>query len=1531
MIMAHFDPRFIIAFAAAALCFACAARAQDPHSGERPYEMIGRQPAQPPLVNFEDLSGWAVIEHNGAKGAIEASREQQLWGDYVGKVTYSGSRADSFLEVRPPAPIPIPGEFDAAYIWTYGDNWGWVAAPNRPSLHAIIEDAAGAEHQIDFGTIDAIYWFLAHARVKLMGAHAAESPDIKFPAKLKGLRIDDIKRDEASAIYLDNLTFYTEPLKPLDVPPPKAPNPFPTTRDTILPTVYDPVTNTVQHRGDAWTLKCASSQGDSEYLWQPRRGDLGDIEVQWSAPAPGRGTPRPGKRFRPCAEGGPVFDISGFVMRPDDASVTRTLISAEPRRNGVRARWRWSKGDASAEWTLTLRAKQRSLILDITAPEGKVREILVGHSEGTPKPKLVSVPYLTYGDQGPCVLYSDGLFLSAMFDWYNSDASELFSNAAVLSDTAARYTGGARYNPKTDGKRNDARERIFLTVSRRFEEVLPNIPNPRSDMIDVARHHLWRNIGFMAPDMLKEYAAYGVDGFMACHHEVIWRDGGESFTQRLESAPINVGDQRLREYMAMIKSLGFLPGLYTNYRDFAPVNKQWDPDKVVRMPDGNWQRAWPRNYVFKPCFADDAEAYFAPRIHEKFGTYAGYCDVHTAVRPWDQTDYDARVPGAGMFRPAFESYGRLLLNESIAHHGPVFSEGRMHWFSAGLVDGNYAQIVSRNPSREPVLVDFDLLKMHPLETDFGMGAPDMFYSGERDWSRDRGVHSPYFDRFIACTIAYGHIGYLTAEWGMPGTLKSFYLLRALQELYAGVEVKGIQYRKASLSLPGRGEGEGSKPDEMLTTSEAIASDAYLDGQVHVRYRNGLEVWANGSWDKEWVIEVDGKRYMLPPSGFVCRMPGKLFSCSAVVDGARREYIECADYAYLDTRGELLKAGPVEGRGAVAIKRAAEGLWVIPATECDALTVFPNDGPWGLKWRPEAVVATAYSVKGEDLGKAECRATRGGVAVMPVSGAIKYLLRSEETAGAEGVAVELAAAGDAHTVASSDAVNVAVRVAGASGVSCRLDWVAPGGLASAATSAVGIGSSANPSVFRLRVPEAAAGERLWLRADVTGKAHGKPFARTAWLDFIAAPALTLNVHAPDKPIPAGSRSALMIEAGTNLAADTPLRGKLTVEGADDLAVGAGGPVELRRGPPAVVQVPFTSPTEDVARPFRATLSARGRRVSQDLWLKAERTQPAAYDFIAHFSDCTWGYRLRGKDEVSGADETGAVFSPEMIPAAGEQREGFFVHPPWKTGVGYTYAIFPLEVPGEPCRLSFGIGIRDGSTTQDGVEYRVIVIDGNREQEVFRAIRATIGWEDHAVDLSPWSGRRVRIKLVADVGPNDNSYSDWAAWSQPVIELAQPYVRLSVHQGRPPLSYLPPPAGFTSVTQYDVGTATSATLHMQTFGVDAGQYTSMMFLNGEPIGETPPTLADGWRDATVTLPPQALAKLGPLNHFTIRNPRADCFKLRDIWLEVTLPNARPAASWIATGPYCSDRAWAFAEGACVTLGSPLPDIELRFTAP
>ena len=115
--------------------------------------------------------------------------------------------------------------------------------------------------------------------------------------------------------------------------------------------------------------------------------------------------------------------------------------------------------------------------------------------------------------------------------------------------------------------------------------------------------------------------------------------------------------------------------------------------------------------------------------------------------------------------------GELLLRQRELLDGPVWSEGGIHFMFAGLADGNYASDYWYDFAKRPWLVDFDLLKIHPLECDFGMGALSMFSHPstveERDFyllgvpeGRDRLV-----DSFIAATLAFGHNGLLIADWG----------------------------------------------------------------------------------------------------------------------------------------------------------------------------------------------------------------------------------------------------------------------------------------------------------------------------------------------------------------------------------------------------------------------------------------------------------------------------------------------------------------------------------------------------------------------------------------------------------------------------------------------------------------------------------------------------------------------------------------------------------------------------------------------
>ena len=61
--------------------------------GQRPYEMVWvnrTQDDNPPLIDFEDLTGWRV-ETDDAIATFERSQEQQIWDKYV--VAANGSRS----------------------------------------------------------------------------------------------------------------------------------------------------------------------------------------------------------------------------------------------------------------------------------------------------------------------------------------------------------------------------------------------------------------------------------------------------------------------------------------------------------------------------------------------------------------------------------------------------------------------------------------------------------------------------------------------------------------------------------------------------------------------------------------------------------------------------------------------------------------------------------------------------------------------------------------------------------------------------------------------------------------------------------------------------------------------------------------------------------------------------------------------------------------------------------------------------------------------------------------------------------------------------------------------------------------------------------------------------------------------------------------------------------------------------------------------------------------------------------------------
>lgn len=977
------------------LLIALPAMAQEAEKvGKRPYEMEWanrHEDDHPPLVDFEDLSGWRV-ECKHAEASIERTREQQIWGRYVGKLTYRGIPGGG-PEVRivPPEPIPITQPFDAVTLWAYGDTWGWAPDPNRPhvGISALFEDAQGEEFGVLLYHVDWSEWYLLHKRLT-----PEQIARVRDGARFIGLSITGGRNKQDRVLYLDNLAVFTEEFAPLKFEPrprrgiPMFPGqsvgtntgpgklPFPTRPQTILPdnltTGFKTSVRMVPGQGEpTFVFTYAGREGTLVYRLTPKTGTWSDLTAQWR----GRGT-----TIRPCVDGGVWLQTAKGPVLPEKAQHLGTRLKGD----AVESRWRLSAGEVTAEVAYTYRIWNKSLVIDVICRGGKVGEVRCGRAVGLQNPRLVTNPFYPAEGGRPAVAVSgpanQPLFLTANVDWYLSNGSILWANNAI-EPSGVVYNGGTRYLPLTNGQRVDCYERVFLTLSPYYEEMLPTIPNPKSPWKHITGTRVWRAhaAGNRESDAQHwtECHRWGMRQVVITDHETGWRDGGESFTFRTRPAPGKGGDKGQYDYARLMQDkLGFVYGPYNNFTDFAPVNEYWSTDMIARTPDNQLQHAWMRCYAPKPARAVEYAAKLPYIIQKKFGFSTAYCDVHTAVAPWHRTDYDARVPGAGTFAAVFYAYGEIMLHQKKAWGGPVYSEGNHHCFYSGLTDGNYGQDQAYRPAENPWLVDFDLRKMHDLCCNFGMGNPDMFYANAkipRDTPEQRDA---WIDRFLAATVAFGHPGFLAYEGGLQNALRSYYMLQQLHSRYCLSNVASIRY----VNSAGR----------LLTTTAAVASGAYKRSQVVTRYLDGTVTAANGSPTERMVVQAYGRKIDLPPNGYCgWTQDGAIEVWSADPKGHRSDYAATPEYLYVDGRGRFMRFPKAAGNG-IGICR------ILPKGEYEVLLYGGADCGFAIN----ATRATALDKAGKPMGPAKLRTARGLTYVVPVEGAFSYLLSSTPAASAK---------------------------------------------------------------------------------------------------------------------------------------------------------------------------------------------------------------------------------------------------------------------------------------------------------------------------------------------------------------------------------------------------------------------------------------------------------------------------------------------------------------------------------------------------
>ncbi len=490
--------------------------------------------------------------------------------------------------------------------------------------------------------------------------------------------------------------------------------------------------------------------------------------------------------------------------------------------------------------------------------------------------KEISVPYYS---GHVFYLPEEDIFVNSFLDWR-------FSNASSQEGTKAVY--GA----KTDGTRNCLSERVVFAFSPHLAGVLPNIPNPKSPFIQQVGGRLMLDIwGPKFSDIstnLEKLNDYGINRTAAIVH--VWQRSG--YDNELPAHfPANAelgGDTEMQKLVKTATKLGCLLALHENYVDYYPNFEGFKESDIALSSNGELVKAWlnegtkVQSFAVKPNAIMPLAKSQSPEIHRRYGTNADYLDVHSAVPPWFHVDYRASESGAAEFKTVFDTHQELWAFERKTHGGPVFGEGNNHWWWSGLLDGVEAQFGTGWPALKgldaPLMVDFDLKRIHPLQANHGMG----YY--ERWWENAQWGTTPpmkVMDQYRMQEIAFGHTGFLAqSTWSvLPYAWLEHHLLTPVTQAYAGQDVDKIEYQV---------QGKWVDPDEA-----AIRGDWSI---VRITYGNGLVVIANNQPEALRLGSLT-----LPQFGWAASGAGILSAYTALNEGVVCDFSSTRNEVFANAR------------------------------------------------------------------------------------------------------------------------------------------------------------------------------------------------------------------------------------------------------------------------------------------------------------------------------------------------------------------------------------------------------------------------------------------------------------------------------------------------------------------------------------------------------------------------------------------------------------------------------------------------------
>ena len=130
------------------------------------------------------------------------------------------------------------------------------------------------------------------------------------------------------------------------------------------------------------------------------------------------------------------------------------------------------------------------------------------------------------------------------------------------------------------------------------------------------------------------------------------------------------------------------------------------------------------------------------------------------------------------------------------------------------------------------------------------------------------------------------------------------------------------------------------------------------------------------------------------------------------------------------------------------------------------------------------------------------------------------------------------------------------------------------------------------------------------------------------------------------------------------------------------------------------------------------------------------KPIAYPFNWEKANMKGICFRKGKEQESMADTGAGANYKADLDCGDVQKTGWFMHPPYRGGVGYTFVKYNVTVPNDGDMVfRAAVGKQDGSDLGDGIWYYIYVIADGKEtkvgeqqvkEHVWKPIEANLDW-------------------------------------------------------------------------------------------------------------------------------------------------------------------------------------------------------------